>query len=126
MQGERLTSWAVTQDGQRVRLGFEDDRGESCGISLPVELLSALMMTIPRMLRQALESQFADGSLRMVHELGDWRLEQATGHDSFILSLSTPDGFEVAFVVPSSAADALAKTLDQCTQTQLASVASLN
>jgi hypothetical protein len=111
IEGARLTSWAATPDGQRVRLGFEDEAGRPCEISLPVAALSGLMMTIPRMLRQALEKQFADGSLRMIHELGDWRVERAAGADAFILSLATPDGFEVTFAVPSPQADRLAASL---------------
>jgi hypothetical protein len=111
IRGARLTTWAATPDGERVRLGFEDDTGRACEISLPVAVLSGLMMSIPRMLQQALEKQFADGSLRMVHELGDWRVERAAGADAFILSLATPDGFEVTFAVPSPQADRLAASL---------------
>lgn len=111
IEGERLTTWAVTPDGERVQLGFEDDSGQPCAVSLPVGVLSGLMMTIPRMLRQALEARFGDCSLRMIHELGDWRVERAVGADASILSLVTPDGFEVNFAVPSPQADRLGETL---------------
>jgi hypothetical protein len=113
IKGERLTTWAVTQDGERVRLSFEDEAGRPCAISLPVSLLSGLMMTIPRMLRQALNARFKDNSLRMTHELGDWRVERAAGADASILSLATADGFEVTFAVAASQAEGLGKTLRQ-------------
>jgi hypothetical protein len=94
-----------------VRLGFEDEAGRPCAVTLPIAVLSALMMKIPRMLRQALEARFADGSLRMIHELGDWRVERAVGADASILSLATPDGFEVTFAVATPQADRLGETL---------------
>jgi len=109
--GERLTSWATAEGGEHVRLGFEDAAGRACAVILPISVLSALMMTIPRMLRQALEARFADGSLRMIHELGDWRVERAVGADASILSLATPDGFEVTFAVATPQADRLGQTL---------------
>lgn len=111
VEGARLTTWAVTPDGARVRLDFEDEAGRPCAIALPIDVLSALMMTIPRMLRQALATRFADGSMRMIHELGDWRVERAVGTDASILSLATPDGFEVTFAVATPQADRLGTTL---------------
>ena len=111
ISGERLTSWSVAPDGEHVRLGFADEAGRPCAVTLPIAVLSALMMTIPRMLRQALEARFADGSLRMIHELGDWRVERAVGADASILSLATPDGFEVTFAVATPQADRLGETL---------------
>lgn len=111
IRGERLTTWEVAEEGERVRLGLEDEDGQPHAVSLPASVLSALMMTIPRMLRQALEKRFADSSLRMIHELGDWRVERAAAADAFIISLATVDGFEVTFAVPSSQADRLGETL---------------
>jgi hypothetical protein len=111
LECERLTNWTVITDGQYARLGFEDEAGRPCAISLPIGLLSALMMTIPRILREALQAQFADGSRRMIHALGDWRVEQAVEADTAILSLATPDGFEVAFAVAAADAGRLGRLL---------------
>ncbi len=111
IKGERLTTWAVTPDGERVRLGFEDEAGRPCAVNLPINVLSALMMTIPRILRQALAVRFADGSLRMIHELGEWRVERAVEADASILSLATSDGFEVTFAVTTAEADRLGEML---------------
>lgn len=109
--GKRLTTWSITQDGEHVRLGLEDEAGDPCAVLLPIGVLSGLMMTIPRMLQDALKAKFSDGSLRMIHTLGDWRVERAAGTDASILSLSTPDGFEVTFAVATPQADRLGRTL---------------
>jgi len=111
IKGRRLTTWSITADGEHVQLGLEDDAGRPVSLLLPVVMLSGLMMTIPRMLRDALKLRFADGSLRMIHELGDWRVERAAGTDAAILSLTTPDGFEVNFAVATPQADRLGQTL---------------
>jgi hypothetical protein len=111
LRGERLTGWAVAPGGGHVELGFEDKAGQAQSLSLPVELLSALLMTIPRMLRQALDAQFGDGSLRIIHELGGWQLERAAGLDAVMLTMRTPDGFEVTFALPAAEAGNLAATL---------------
>jgi hypothetical protein len=125
-KGERLTAWSVMPDGDHVRLGFEDKDGRPQTITLPVGVLSGLLMTIPRMLSQALRTKFADSSLRMIHELGDWRVERAIGVDASILSLATPDGFEVTFAVATSQADRLGQTLRRAADTEAASPNLLN
>jgi hypothetical protein len=65
IKGAQLTTWAASPDGERVELGAETDSEQSCTLSLPIGMLSALMMTIPRMLREALRSQLGDRSLHM-------------------------------------------------------------
>jgi hypothetical protein len=126
IKGERLTTWAVTSDGERVRLGLEDEAGRPCALSLPINLLSALMMTIPRMLREALEARASDGSLRMIQELAGWRLERAVDADAFILSLATLDGFEVTFAVPAPQAELLAETLRESVAPRVEQVRVIN
>ncbi len=111
IKAERLTTWKVAADVERVLLGFEDEAGRTAAISLPLEMLSALMMTIPRMLREALAGRFAGGALRMIHPLGDWRVERAMGADASLLSLATPDGFEVTFALATPQADRLGEML---------------
>jgi hypothetical protein len=54
-------------------------------------------MTLPDLLSKALQAQYGDRSLRAVFPLGDWRLEAAAGSKDLILTMMTPDGFEVAF-----------------------------
>ena len=52
--GERLTTWSVSPDGARARLGFADNHGRPFRIDLPVEAVSGLLMTLPHVLQHAL------------------------------------------------------------------------
>jgi len=96
--GETLTTWSVSHDGSRVRLGFTDRDGEPCRIDLPMEAISVLLLTLPRILQCALDTR-DHGSDRIVHPLGGWQLERAAEHGRSILTLKTPEGFDVAFAV---------------------------
>jgi len=111
IEGQKLTTWAVLPGGHQVCLGFAADGGETHRIVLPFEALTGLLMTLPRMLQSALNERFPDNTLRVVHPLGEWRLEQAEGDNGLILKLGTPDGFEVAFAVPGEDADSLGTAL---------------
>ena len=105
IEGQKLTTWAVIPGGEQVCLGFASAGGETHRIVLPFEALTGLLLTLPRMLQSALNERFPDGTLRVVHPLNDWRLEQAEGDTGLILKLGTRDGFEVAFTVPDADAD---------------------
>lgn len=96
--GEGLTAWSVSPGGGRVQLGFEDAGGRRCRLNLPFDVLSALLMTIPRILRAALRAR-GDPSARVIQPLGSWHLERAAGTSCLILTLATPNGFDVAFMV---------------------------
>jgi hypothetical protein len=81
-----------------VQLGFEDMHGRRCRLDLPFEAVSALLMTIPRILRAALRVR-GDRSARVVQPLATWRVERAAGTGNLILTLATPTGFDVTFAV---------------------------
>ena len=108
--GEGLTTWSVSADGGRVRLGFEDASGQRCRLDLPFESVNALLVTIPRMLNAALRAQ-GDRSARLVQPLGNWRLEQTVGSECLILTLSTPTGFDVAFKVAPAQVEAMSEAM---------------
>jgi hypothetical protein len=111
VEGEKLTTWTVLPGGHHVSLGFSAVGGAMHRIVLPIEALTGLLMTLPRMVRSALDERFPGGSLRLVHPLGDWRLEQAEGDNGLILQLGTQDGFEVAFTVQDADAGSLGSAL---------------
>ena len=77
IEGEELTTWAVLTGGTHVRMDFIGIDGAAHRLVLPFDVLSGLLMTLPRMLQTALDARFPDGSLRFVHQLGTWRIEQA-------------------------------------------------
>ncbi len=95
---EGLTSWSVSGDGDRVQLGFEDGAGRVRRLDLPFDAVSALLLTIPRMLRAALRAR-GNRSARVVQPLGGWSLERPAESGCLILTLSTRAGFDIAFAV---------------------------
>ncbi|MEJ0019612.1 MAG: hypothetical protein WDN25_24280 [Acetobacteraceae bacterium] len=109
--GEELTAWSVADGGTHVRMEFTAADGQSHRIVLPFDVLSGLLMTLPRMLQAALNARFADGSLRFVQSLGTWRLEQAEADANLILRLATRDGFDVAFALNQGNAESLGSAL---------------
>lgn len=109
--GRTLAGWCVLPGGMQVRLDLEAGDGEIRAIVLPFDALTSLLLTLPRMLQTALDERFADGSLRIVQNLGNWRLERAEGEGGLILRLGTRDGFEVAFALNLRDADALGAAL---------------
>jgi hypothetical protein len=111
ISGEKLTTWSVVPGGQQVSLDFVAADGRTQRLVLPVDVLSGLMMTLPRMLQSALDERFPDGAFRIVQRLETWRLEQQAGSDGMILRLGTSDGFEVAFAIDSRHIDHLGAAL---------------
>jgi hypothetical protein len=96
---QSLTTTEVAADGHHIRLNFIDTRACQASLTLPTDCVHQLIMTIPQLLSKALRAETSDDSVRAVFTLGAWRLEQAAESDVYILSLITPDGFEVAFSV---------------------------
>ncbi len=108
---EGLTSWAVSADGDRIRLGFEDGIGRRRRLDLPFDAVSSLLLTIPRILRTALRAR-GNRSARVVQSLGAWSLERAANPGCLILTLSTPSGFDVAFAVAPHQLAAISEAAD--------------
>jgi hypothetical protein len=111
IEGDELTTWAVLARGTHLRMDFIGIAGIAHRIVLPFDALSSLLMTLPSMPQTALDARFPDGSLRFVHQLGTWRIEQAAAGAGLILQLCTPDGFEVAFALNDSGTNSLGAAL---------------
>lgn len=111
IDGRELTAWTVLPGGTHIRLDFCSSDGTSHQIVLPFDVLTGLLMTLPRMLQAALDTRFADGSLRFVQRLGRWTLELAESDAALILRLGTSDGFEVAFALNGQDAGSLGAAL---------------
>ncbi len=111
IHGEELTNWSVLPGGTQISLDFVAYDGETYCIVLPVDALSGLMMTFPRILQSALDERFPRGWLRVVQRLGGWRLEQPAIDQGLILKLGTTDGFEVAFALNPEHAGSLGAAL---------------
>ena len=92
-----LTTCQVAPEGYYVRLNFEDALGRPATLRLTSACVHQLATRLPHLLSKALQAQYGDRYLRAVFPLGDWRLEAAAGSKDLILTMMTPDGFEVAF-----------------------------
>jgi hypothetical protein len=111
LEGQQLTAWTVLPGGAQVCLDFTARDGRNHQIILAFDVLTGLLMTLPRMLQTALDAQFADGSLRVVQPLATWCIEQIEGSAGLILRLTTQDGFDVAFALNGSDAASLGTAL---------------
>lgn len=111
IEGHRLTTWTVLPGGDDVRLDLVTADGRECGLVLPFDMLSSLLMTLPRMLQAALAERSSDTSLRVAQPLDRWRVEQVQGTSDLVLRLATPDGFEVSFAAHGTTADRLGAAL---------------
>jgi len=109
---EKLTTWHVSSDGHAVHLRLVDGTGQQFALVLPAELVSSLLMTLPGLAASALRARYRDPSLRVVYPLERFRLESRAGTNSYILTMATPDGFEVSFNVTRRTAGALQRAMD--------------
>jgi len=107
-----LTATHVSTDGEAVRLGFVDRTGQAGTLVLPAECLSALIMTLPALAAAALRARYGDPTLKIVYPLAKFRLDATEDAAVSILTLATPDGFEVSFSLQSETASALHAATD--------------
>jgi len=56
-------------------------------------------MTLPEMVRRSLRRRYHDGTMRVVYPLGSWEVERSPQPGTVIVTLRTPDGFQVSFGV---------------------------
>lgn len=91
-----MTTCSVAPDGETLRLDLIDKSGDPISLSLPLDEAHSLTMTLPRLLTFALKVRTGDDTARYVFTLAQWRLEAATDA-RFIITFTTPDGFEASF-----------------------------
>lgn len=94
-----LTSCDVSSDGEHIRFGVRDSTGKPVNLFISAEQAGSLAMTLPKLLSTALKARFRDPSLRLVFPLSDYFIEGTGDAEKIILSLKTPDGFEVSFAM---------------------------
>jgi hypothetical protein len=70
-------------------------------------------MTLPQLTAQALRAKYRDDTLKVVYPVGDWSLQLASDGVHRILTLGTPDGFEVSFALQDDDAAGLAASLGE-------------
>ncbi len=109
----KLTGFELSADGQSLRINLHRPDGERAAVVLPAECLSSLLMTFPGLIEQALRRRYGDPSLRMVYPAQSWELPQAADGSALILSLATPDQFEVSFAFSFPTGRRIAAALDE-------------
>ncbi|HKA79284.1 MAG TPA: hypothetical protein VKD43_04585 [Xanthobacteraceae bacterium] len=107
----KLTTCGVTADGGTVELGFVDSSGAAVCVRLPFDQAEAVVMTLPSLLARALQRRTGKPEARYVSDLGEWSVEGAKAQNCLIVTLKTPDGFEVSFGIPFAACRSLGWTL---------------
>jgi hypothetical protein len=99
IRGQSLTTFEVARDGSRISFNVLDEAGKPGGLSLPVECLTQLIMTLPQVAERALRARLRDESACIAYALGSVRMEPADFGDVTLLTLQTPDGFAVSFAL---------------------------
>ena len=109
----QLTTCEVASDGGAISLGFEDLAGNPAAVSVSLNQVGALIMTLPGLLEAALKARYGDQSLRYAYPLASWVLEQSTDTTQRIITLQTEDGFKVRFSIPKAEQSLLGEALIQ-------------
>jgi len=112
IRGARLTTFEVAADGRTVSINVADEDSAPASLVLPADCLTAMIMTLPEMMRQSLQRRHRDPSLRLVYPVGDWELEASSDPERLILTLRTPDGFHVSFAVSAAELKRIAAVSD--------------
>jgi hypothetical protein len=107
----KLTTCDAVGNGETVKLDFIDDGGRPVSLRLAFEDAQSIVMTLPRLLTQAVKAQAGQDNVRYVFPLGEWLLEAIEHDRSLILTLKTADGFEVSFRIPADTCRVLGWTL---------------
>jgi hypothetical protein len=108
-----LTTCEVAADGGAISLGFEDTAGNPAAVSVSLNQVGALIMTLPGLLEAALKARYGDQSLRYAYPLASWVVEQATDTSRRIVTLETEDGFKVRFSIPKDEQSLLGEALTE-------------
>ncbi len=99
IDSQALTTCEVAPGGNVILLGFIDTVGNPASIRLALDQVGALLMTLPGLIDKALQTRFANQSLRYTYPLASWIVEQSSDLTQGIVTLRTVDGFGVCFSV---------------------------
>jgi hypothetical protein len=109
---KELIAYDVASDSNWFRMSFSCANGKQGSLRLPTECLQALIMTLPRMMTQALSARYRDESLRLVYPAKVVRIERSPDPNTFVMTLMTPDEFAVSFSLSRQQLDELSEARD--------------
>lgn len=93
---EDLLRYEANEDGTSINLVVVSD-GAPVALTFTITSLSRLLLTLPRMIDKVVQKRSNDPGLRVVYPLDAFRVEMAPDRQTRILTLKTPDGFDVSF-----------------------------
>ncbi len=88
----------LSADGKRLRLRIRDQNGQTVSVSLPACWLSAMLSAVPRLCDTA----------DTVHPLQSWSMDRPGSGEELILTLRTPEGQAVSFLIKPSQVEGMA------------------
>ncbi len=100
IRGRQLSTFSLTPDGEIFSIQVMDEGERPATLELPADCLNALIMTLPDILKQSLCRRFQNESMRLVYPVGAWNVEGSASPGLVIVTLATPDGFQVSFGIP--------------------------
>src|SRR5260370_30939895 len=85
---QKLTTFNIAADGTRFRMNFISGDGDHACLSLPTECLTELIMTLPRMMRQAPPARHHEENLRPVYPAGQISMAHSSDPTTSSLALT--------------------------------------
>jgi len=109
-----LTNYEVAPDGSSVKLNVLDAGGRDASFIVPLGTLRALALSLPGIVLQAARCASGGGdTLRLVHDVAHWKIERATDPEYAILTLMTPDRFELSFSIKDATLAQMAELMSE-------------
>src|SRR5882757_7619294 len=96
IQIDRLLNFETAADGTAVRLIIKDSAGQTLGIIMTIDTLSSLLMTMPTIASSAVKRAHGDPRMRITYPADEFQIEEGPD-DLRILTIGTPEGFNVSF-----------------------------
>jgi hypothetical protein len=93
-----LGTCAISADGSGVRLNLIDAEGRETSVSIALDKLQALALTIPGILAEARAAAHGNPAAQPVHAVKAWTVEDGT-QGRVILTFMTADHLQVAYAV---------------------------
>ncbi|MCW5255280.1 hypothetical protein [Verminephrobacter aporrectodeae] len=93
----RLVTFQSSDDGTCIRMFTEDSVGLASTVTLTLECLQSLTMTLPAMATSMIQRSQNDPTVRVTYPVDRFQIELSADMRTKILTLTTPDGFSVSF-----------------------------
>jgi hypothetical protein len=93
---EDLLRYEANEDCTSINLVVVSG-GAPVALSFTVTCLTRLMLTLPRMINRVVQKRGNNPGLRVVYPLEELKIEMAPDLRTRILTLKTPDGFDISF-----------------------------